>query len=96
MSSIDIPVHGKTGATKLLDRIRNKGGAKLSATAPGPVTPAAHPQHVQSRHTATELRPKTPTKRERFIPITKFALIDRLTAPGVWPQGQADDARQSN
>jgi hypothetical protein len=32
--------------------------------------------------------------RERFIPITRFALIERLTRPGVWPLGMADQARR--
>ncbi|MCL4766951.1 MAG: DUF3754 domain-containing protein [Hyphomicrobiaceae bacterium] len=32
--------------------------------------------------------------RERFIPITRFALIDRLTDPGAWPRGQAAHARR--
>ena len=33
-----------------------------------------------------------PEKRERFIPITRFALRDRLTRPQAWPPGQAADA----
>ncbi len=33
-----------------------------------------------------------PERRERFIPITRFALRDRLTRPQAWPPGQAADA----
>lgn len=33
-------------------------------------------------------------KRERFIPITTFALIDRLTVASSWPPGQARLARR--
>ena len=33
-------------------------------------------------------------KRERFIPVTRFALIDRLTIPSAWPGGEAIDARR--
>lgn len=33
-----------------------------------------------------------PDMRERFIPITRFALRDRLTRPQAWPQGQAAEA----
>ncbi len=32
--------------------------------------------------------------RERFIPITRFALIDRLTRPKAWSNGQANEARR--
>ena len=35
-----------------------------------------------------------PKKRETFIPIARFALMDRLTAPEVWPAGKAADARR--
>lgn len=33
-------------------------------------------------------------ERERFIPVTRFALIDRLTEAGAWPDGQAAQARR--
>ncbi len=33
-------------------------------------------------------------ERERFIPVTRFALIDRLSEPHIWPNGQAADARR--
>src|SRR6185312_14924800 len=33
-------------------------------------------------------------KRERFIPVTRFALLDRLTKPYLWPAGQATEARR--
>jgi hypothetical protein len=32
--------------------------------------------------------------RSRFIPITRFALADRLTAPNAWSVGRAADARR--
>jgi Protein of unknown function (DUF3754) len=32
--------------------------------------------------------------REKFLPLTRHALIDRLAAPNLWPQGQAADARR--
>ena len=40
------------------------------------------------------VKPEANRGRERFIPVTRFALIDRLTAPGAWPGGQAKDARR--
>lgn len=33
-------------------------------------------------------------QRERFIPITRFALIDRLTNPDAWPPGEARHVRR--
>ena len=41
-------------------------------------------------------RPEPPCRdgRERFIPIARSALIDRLTDPRVWPSGQAASARR--
>ncbi|MCH9806843.1 MAG: DUF3754 domain-containing protein [Alphaproteobacteria bacterium] len=32
--------------------------------------------------------------RENFIPITRFALMDRLTIPSAWPPGVASQARR--
>lgn len=32
--------------------------------------------------------------REHFIPITRFALMDRLTMPSAWPRGQSLAARR--
>ncbi|WP_045837318.1 TMEM143 family protein [Hyphomicrobium sp. 99] len=40
------------------------------------------------------LEPDDTRKRERFIPVTRFALLDRLTKPFLWPAGQAADARR--
>jgi hypothetical protein len=31
---------------------------------------------------------------ERFLPVTRFALIDRLTKPELWPAGQAHEAQR--
>ncbi len=41
-----------------------------------------------------EVVPENERGRERFIPVTRFALLDRLTAPGTWPGTQAQDARR--
>jgi hypothetical protein len=32
--------------------------------------------------------------REKFLPITRHALLDRLTAPGLWPKGDHVQARR--
>jgi len=38
--------------------------------------------------------PESARGRERFIPVTRFALLDRLTSPTSWPAGQAQQARR--
>ncbi|MFA6140127.1 MAG: TMEM143 family protein [Hyphomicrobium sp.] len=38
--------------------------------------------------------PEAARGKERFIPVTRFALLDRLTSPTAWPGGQASDARR--
>ena len=32
--------------------------------------------------------------REKFLPVTREALVDRLTAPNLWPDAQAAEARR--
>ena len=38
--------------------------------------------------------PESARGKERFIPVTRFALLDRLTAPTAWPAGQGKEARR--
>jgi Protein of unknown function (DUF3754) len=40
------------------------------------------------------LKPDGVRKKERFIPVTRFALMDRLTMPSAWPAGEAQDTRR--
>ncbi|MBI1649498.1 TMEM143 family protein [Hyphomicrobium sulfonivorans] len=40
------------------------------------------------------IKPESERPRERFIPVTRFALLDRLTSPTAWPNGQAQEARR--
>jgi hypothetical protein len=40
------------------------------------------------------VKPESERGYERFIPVTRFALLDRLTAPETWPAGQAQEARR--
>lgn len=40
------------------------------------------------------IAPDAERKRERFIPVTRFALFERLSQPLAWPAGQAADARR--
>lgn len=40
------------------------------------------------------VNPDAAVRREKFIPVTRFALIDRLAAPDAWSNGQAKHARR--
>lgn len=40
------------------------------------------------------LKPEEERGLETFIPVTRFALIERLTQPAAWPPGQAREARR--
>lgn len=40
------------------------------------------------------LKPDGSRKRERFIPVTRYALMDRLTIPHAWEPGHAAEARR--
>ncbi|KWT64277.1 hypothetical protein APY04_3289 [Hyphomicrobium sulfonivorans] len=67
-----------------------------SARADGP------PQEAPGTVTGTDdevsafdaISPESERARERFIPVTRFALLDRLTSPTAWPNGQAQEARR--
>ncbi len=77
------------------------GGAKQGdgrAQAPKSVSISLQPGDAASA--TADAKGKRPhpavgeTLRETFIPVTRFALIDRLTAPQAWPNGIVKDARR--
>ena len=77
-----------------------QGAARHRADKDGATrAPAAHEVHFQNEE---ELEGKAfdlletdeGSLRETFLPITRAALVDRLTRPQAWPPGQARDARQ--
>lgn len=55
----------------------------------------SQPYHANAQPAAPGASPSAGmTQPERFIPVTRFALIDRLTVPAAWPPGEADHARR--
>lgn len=80
MSSTDVP----GGATSAAPGFFPKLAASEKAAAP--------PEAKISAFDA--VMPESARGRERFIPVTRFALLDRLTAPASWPRGQAQEARR--
>jgi hypothetical protein len=58
-------------------------------------SPAATGASAKSEPAQTDvIQPDAMRKRERFIPITRFALMDRLTLPSAWKPGEAQDVRR--
>jgi hypothetical protein len=57
---------------------------------PGASAPAA------SKALAARPKPAAagPHGREKFLPVTRHALLDRLTVPGLWPNGDQVQARR--
>jgi hypothetical protein len=80
MSSVDVP-----------------GAAPSTAAGFYPKQPdaAATPAASETPASAFDaVKPESERGHERFIPVTRFALLDRLTATGIWPVGQAQEARR--
>ncbi|HYD14802.1 MAG TPA: TMEM143 family protein, partial [Hyphomicrobium sp.] len=63
---------------------------------PTPGLPAAQAEPVSTLAMPTKdlVALDAARPRERFIPVTTYALIDRLASPLTWPQGQAKQARR--
>lgn len=75
--------------------------SRRSAPAPAPAAPAtARPPASVSialkpvDETAVSISSAPERERETFIPVTHFALIDRLTQPQAWPARRAAAARR--
>ncbi|MEM1371777.1 MAG: DUF3754 domain-containing protein [Pseudomonadota bacterium] len=70
----------------------------------GPATPAEVTRRPPPSHKVTDidsgitkgdlLKPDDERPLEKFIPITRFALIDRLSRPKAWPHDSAASARR--
>ena len=65
-----------------------------------PVAPGAHAPHPAAidldidPQQASPLPGDNEIARETFIPVTMFALMDRLTRPQAWPAGEDNDAKR--
>jgi hypothetical protein len=63
--------------------------AGVSGAMDGVAAVEAAKSAVQRSHAAA-----APRRREKFLPVTRHALLDRLTAPGLWPKGDHAQARR--
>ena len=62
----------------------------------GPAQPVADAPAPPARRASLPAAVAAPLgeAREKFIPLTRHALIDRLAAPNLWGQGEAAEARR--
>lgn len=82
MSSTDVLVAPSAAAAS----------SSLSVANTPPSTAPSKPAQVSA---FDALKPESVRGRERFIPVTRFALLDRLTAPTAWPAvTEAKEARR--
>jgi Protein of unknown function (DUF3754) len=82
MSSVDVPGSAPTTA------------AGFYPKEPDPMAQAMGRAAAERVSAFDKVMPESERGRERFIPVTRFALLDRLTAAEVWPAGQALEARR--
>ena len=84
MTSADLS-QSTTGARPgFFGRMRTNRGTEAASPATSAIAPTL----------PDVLEPDAARKRERFIPVTRFALLERLSQPLAWPAGQANDARR--
>jgi hypothetical protein len=62
--------------------------------APSAAAAPAEPASILAMQANDLVAPDAKRPRERFIPVTTYALIDRLTASQTWPAGQSKAARR--
>ncbi|HEX2840113.1 TMEM143 family protein [Hyphomicrobium sp.] len=68
--------------------------ADVAMPAPGLSSATAAPATTLAVTANDLVQPDTIRPRERFIPVTSYALIDRLTSTQAWAPGQARKARR--
>jgi hypothetical protein len=66
----------------------------IQATADTTMTAAAHPAAADAAAARDVIMADELRRRETFIPLTKSALMRRLTVDGAWPEGDHHDARK--
>ena len=83
MSAADVSASGASKAPSFFDKLRGKPQSQ------------ERQGDASTAQTQTDiLKPDSERKRERFIPITKFALLERLTIPAAWKPAESKDARR--
>ena len=65
-----------------------------AASVSGAMDGVAAGEAVKPAAQASLAEAATPHRREKFLPVTRHALLDRLTVPGLWPRGDHTQARR--
>lgn len=95
MTAADLRMQEPEGTPGLLELIF---GSRKKRTAGAKAAAHTATKGIQSAATtgtlADAIAPDDVRRRERFIPVTRFALFERLSQPLAWPSGQATDARR--
>lgn len=90
MSSADVPVSEQAGTPGLIDLLFRRRRAEPDETR----NDTSNVTRIAAPGAAEPITRDEERKRERFIPVTRFALFERLSQPLAWPTGQAADARR--
>lgn len=98
MTTADIRITDPEGTPGLIDLLtgahkRRRAVAEAQAARAQQMNVIGAPQE-QSDATGSVIAPDAVRKREKFIPVTRFALFERLSQPLAWPAGQAAEARR--
>ena len=88
--SIGVTTIGDAGASTAGHADRTSRPAEPAARAAVPRAKGA----VSTEDAILVLDSEREPGRETFIPVTRFALMDRLTVPQAWPHGVAGEARR--
>lgn len=91
MTSADMRASGEVGTPGLIDLLFRRRSRSESPESPAPGTASGAAAAEDARGL---IPPDSERKREKFIPVTRFALFERLSQPLAWPAGQAADARR--
>lgn len=86
MAAAEIRTGGQVNRDRMRDRIRDM-------IANGE-TPRAIDDDADELNFSDVIKPDSQRRRERFIPVTRSALMDRLTFDHTWLPGQAKHARR--
>ncbi len=94
MSAADISAEGDKPRSGFFSKLGFGRGKRAEASAAEHGSPVQPAKDAEVPVQKDVLKPDSVRKLERFIPVTRFALMDRLTLPSAWPAGEAQDTRR--
>ena len=98
MTAADIRAHEPEGTPGLIDLLTGAHKRRRKEESGSAQRPQQQGATVGAREQDASsggiIAPDAVRKREKFIPVTRFALFERLSQPLAWPPGQAAEARR--